>query len=152
MNFNIRKGQPSESELLSDLALRSKAYWGYSQEFIDACRKELTYSPEDIQSNHIFVAEIDNSIVGFYALAILSPIEIELEALFIEPVYIGQGYGRKLIDHAKTISHQLGRQVIIIQGDPNAASFYLAVGGKLIGETESTSIPDRYLPTFMIQI
>lgn len=152
MTFNIRKGQPSESELLSDLALRSKAYWGYSQEFMDACRKELTYSPEDIQSNHIFVAEIDNSIVGFYALTILSPIEIELEALFVEPAYIGQGYGRKLIDHAKTISHKSGKQVMIIQGDPNAASFYLAVGGKLTGERESTSIPGRYLPTFMIQI
>ena len=74
-----------ESEFLSNLALRSKAYWGYSQEFIDACRRELSYSEEDIQNNLFFVAEIDNSILGFYGLRRIFGIEMELEALFIEP-------------------------------------------------------------------
>ena len=141
-----------ESEFLSNLALRSKAYWGYSQEFIDACRRELSYSEEDIQNNHFFVAEIDNSILGFYGLRRISGIEMELEALFIEPSYIHQGYGRKLIEHSKITASKLGSKIIIIQGDPNAKDFYLKIGAKLTGERESASIPGRNLPTFIIQI
>ncbi|MDJ0632834.1 MAG: GNAT family N-acetyltransferase [Xenococcaceae cyanobacterium MO_188.B29] len=152
MNFKIRQAQSSESELISSLALRSKAYWNYSQEFILACRRELTYSQQDIQNNHFFVAEINNLIIGFFALEILSEREIELAALFIDPAYINQGYGRKLIARAKLIARELGSKVMIIQGDPNATNFYLKVGGKLIGERESASIPGRYLPVFLIKL
>ncbi|MEM8672481.1 MAG: GNAT family N-acetyltransferase [Cyanobacteria bacterium P01_G01_bin.67] len=152
MNFKIRKARLTESELLSSLALRSKAYWGYSQEFIFACRQELTYSQEDIQNNHFYVSEIDNKVIGFFVLKILSDQEIELEALFIDPAYINQGYGRKLIDKAKLIARELGKKGMLIQGDPNAKNFYLKVGGQLIGERKSASISGRYLPLFKIDL
>lgn len=71
MNFRIRKAQLSESELLGSLALRAKAYWGYSPEFISACCQELTYSQQDIQNSHFYVAEINNQIMGFFALEML---------------------------------------------------------------------------------
>ena len=151
-NFKIRQARLSESELLSSLAWRSKAYWGYSAEFIRACRQELTYSPADIQNNYFFVAEINNLVIGFFALEKLSANEIELEALFIDPAYINQGYGRKLIARAKLIAKELGYKTMIIQGDPNAKNFYLKVEAKLIGERESASIPGRYLPVFIINL
>ena len=152
MSFLIREAQSSESELLSSLAWRSKAYWGYSPEFISACVQELTYSQQDIQNNYFYVAEINNKIIGFFALEILSKREIELEALFIDPAYINQGYGRKLINKAKLIARELGSEVMLIQSDPHAKNFYLKVGGKLIDERESASIPDRYLPVFEINL
>ena len=161
MNLKIRKARPSESEIISSLALCSKAYWGYSAKFMDACREELTYSQEDIQNNYFFVAEIDKTngdshldslLIGFYALEVFSSTEIQLEALFIQPSYINQGYGKKLLEHAKVTASNLGSKVMKIQGDPNAKNFYLKVGGKLTGEIESTSIPDRYLPTFVIYL
>ncbi len=152
LNLTIRKAQLSESKLLSNLALSSKAYWGYSKEFIDACRQELTYSEKDLKNNHFFVAEIDDFIVGFYGLEVLSASQIELLALFIAPCFINRGYGRKLIEHAKFTASKLGGKVIIIQGDPNAKNFYLKVGGKLIGKRESASISGRYLPVFIINL
>jgi hypothetical protein len=42
----IRPARVDEAHLLSDLALRSKAYWGYSPELIEQCREELSYSEE----------------------------------------------------------------------------------------------------------
>lgn len=152
LNLKIRKAQVSESELLSNLASRSKAYWGYSQEFIFVCCQELTYSQQDIQNNHFYVAEINHKVIGFFALEILSDREIELVALFIDPPYINQGYGRKLIDKAKLVASELGSKVMVIQGDPNAKNFYLKVGGELIGEQESESLPSRYLPVFKIDL
>ncbi|MEO1006035.1 MAG: GNAT family N-acetyltransferase, partial [Cyanobacteria bacterium J06638_38] len=61
-------------------------------------------------------------------------------------------YGRKLIDKAKLIARELGKKVMLIQGDPNAKNFYLKVGGQLIGERKSASISSRYLPLFKIDL
>ena len=148
----IRPAKPQESDRLSALAFRSKVYWGYPQEFMNACRAELTYTADDIRDHHFFVILNDDRPVGFYGLTRLAAIEIELEALFVEPEYIGKGYGRALIEHAKTVAKQLGGSELIIQGDPNAAQFYLRAGGKLIGERESASIPGRYLPVFSVYL
>lgn len=41
---------------------------------------------------------------------------------------------------------------MLIQSDPNAKSFYLKVGGQLIGERKSASILGRYLPVFKIDL
>ncbi len=152
MKLKIRQAKLSDSEVISNLALSSKAYWGYSPDFINACRQELTFFPQDIQNNHFFVAEIDSLIIGFYGLEVLSNTKIELMALFIAPSHIHRGYGHQLMEHAKFIARKLGGQEIIIQGDPHAIPFYLKVGGKLIGQKESLSIPGRYLPVFMINL
>lgn len=152
MSLQIRSAKSSEAKLLSALALRSKACWGYQPEFIEACRQELTYSSQDIEKNHFFVGELNGRIIGFVALEVISPTAVELEALFIDPPYINRGYGRELIDYAKSIAKKLGRKIAIIQGDPHAKNFYLKMGGKFIGELESTSISGRYLPLFVIDL
>ncbi|MCB0153879.1 MAG: GNAT family N-acetyltransferase [Anaerolineae bacterium] len=150
--FEIRPALPHEASFLTMLALRSKAYWGYSAEFMAACREELTYSAADFQHIDFFVADRAGALLGFYALARHSPTQVELEALFVEPDHIGQGIGRALIEHAKTTAGAKGAKTMIIQGDPHAKRFYLAAGGELTGETESGSIPGRYLPTFSIRL
>lgn len=152
MNVTIRRAQEYEAQHMSEVAFHSKAYWGYSPEFMAACRQELTYTPADLRANPFFVADVDGIIVGFYGLTPLSPAEIELEALFVAPAYIGQGYGRALIEHAKATAKKLGAVALIIQGDPHAAPFYRAAGGQPTGQRESASIPGRFLPTFVIQL
>ena len=150
----IRKAKADEAPLLSALALRSKAYWGYSKEFMHACKKELTYSAQTIANDNFvfFVAVEGEKIIGFYALEFLSDKEVELEALFVEPEFIGKGYGRKLIEHAKRLAIESGALIMKIQGDPNAEDFYLAAGGVREGNRESASIPGRYLPLYVIPL
>ncbi len=148
----LRQAKADEADALSNLAIRSKAYWGYSPEFMAACRAELIYTPEAVRRHPFYIADIAGTIAGFYALVRLSPTEIELEALFVEPAHIGQGIGRALIEHAQATARNLGATTLVIQGDPNAKPFYLAAGGRLTGERESASIPGRYLPTFAIQL
>jgi GNAT superfamily N-acetyltransferase len=90
--------------------------------------------------------------VGFYAIECQSSEEAELEALFVEPEFIGRGIGRMLIEHAKQKTAALGIARLIIQGDPNATDFYEAAGGVYTGQRESTSIPGRFLPIFTISL
>ncbi|MCC5809653.1 MAG: GNAT family N-acetyltransferase [Ectothiorhodospiraceae bacterium] len=150
--ITLRSAQAGESGLLSELACRSKAYWGYSREFMEACRKELSESESGLfgPSRYCTVAEFNGTVVGYYALQSLAPDECELEALFVEPRHIGQGIGRALIEHAKSRARRNGARFMVIQADPNAVKFYLAAGGVQVGERESGSIPGRYLPEFEI--
>lgn len=152
--LTFRPAKPAEADLLSALALRSKAHWGYSPEFLQACKDELTYTADEVQSDRFLfvVAEMEATRAGFYALTRLSRVEVEFEALFVDPAFIGRGYGRALMDHAKTRASSWGASRMIIQGDPNAEAFYRAAGGVLSGRRESGSIRGRYLPLFTIDL
>lgn len=148
----IRIAREEECSTLSDLAFRSKAFWRYSADFMEACRAELSISAVDIASPdcHYVIAESKGEILGYYALRKISAEEYELEALFVDPERIGQGVGRKLMEHAKNHAQEDGARFLLVQGDPNATGFYRAAGGIQVGERESGSIPGRHLPEFRI--
>lgn len=139
-----------DASALSLLAMRSKAHWGYDENFMNSCRGELTYSAEQILApGYDFqVCEHRHELVGFYALERVEDELIELEALFVEPRYIGTGIGRLMIESAKNRAASSGARRMIIQGDPHTGSFYLAVGALMCGSRESGSIPNRHLPLY----
>lgn len=149
----IRSAKAEEAAHISNLALRSKAHWGYSQEFLDACRAELTYHPSEIegQGRCFNVAELSDVIVGFYVLERESDEAAELAALFVEPSFIGRGIGRALFEHALMAARENGSVIVTIQSDPYAADFYRSMGARQTGLCESGSIPNRYLPTFAME-
>ena len=153
-SLRIREAFPQEANLLSCLALRSKAHWGYSEDFLDACRSELTVDASRLGTDdyQCFAAVHGDSIVGFYTLQSISAGSHELEALFVEPEHIGSGVGRLLIQHALRRLSERGMERLIIQGDPHATEFYVAVGARQVGTRESGSIPGRELPLFEIEI
>jgi GNAT superfamily N-acetyltransferase len=147
----LRPARPDEAEQLSDLALRSKAYWGYSDEFIEACRAELTYRPEQIESSRIVVAVAAEGVVGFYALAGDPPVG-ELDGMFVDPDHIGNGAGGALFEHLLDAARQAGFTALQIGADPNAVGFYERHGAVRIGEEPSASIPGRMLPVLELDL
>lgn len=153
-DFRIRRAKGDEAESLTSLAFRSKASWGYSLEFMAACKNELTFSAAEIESTKtsFYVCEIGAQVVGFYGLLHDDPDGAELLALFVHPDHIGEGIGKALVRHCRLIAIQLGVTEIVIQGDPNAEAFYLACGASARGYRESESIPGRHLPVFTISI
>lgn len=148
--WQIRQALPSEVEYLSELAFRSKSYWGYSDQFMQACRQELTVDEDYIENNPTFVIEDAGNTIGFYSLERISASEVELSLLFVDPTFIGKGYGRRLMMHAQEEARHLGYSKMMIQGDPNAERFYRSAGGSVVGTRKSASIPNRELPIFCI--
>jgi N-acetylglutamate synthase-like GNAT family acetyltransferase len=149
----IRPARAAEAALLSDLAFRSKAHWGYSDEFMQACSEELTCTAEQVNAGGFHVLEDDGEVRGFYGLTKISPTAVELESMFVEPGHIGRGYGRALMQHALAEAHQTQHiERLVIQADPNAARFYESAGARLIGERASDSIAGRMLPLYEIDI
>src|SRR5262245_20710052 len=51
--ITFRRATAVDSDMLSDLALRSKAYWGYEPRFLAACRAELTVHAGDIELSRV---------------------------------------------------------------------------------------------------
>lgn len=148
----IRRVNQNEAVKISELAFRSKAYWGYSDEFMEACREDLQYSSIELQQNEYYVLCNGDAMLGFYGLARKSDTSFELAALFVEPESIGNGHGWQLIDHAKQSVKTLGGTELVIISDPNATDFYVKAGGVHTGECESPSIPGRYLPMYSIRV
>ena len=68
MVLEIRDAVPNEAENLSDIAMRSKAHWGYDEQFMFQVKDELTYGAEDVTQHPTFIAIKKETIIGFYLL------------------------------------------------------------------------------------
>lgn len=143
--FTIRLAHGDDAGPVSSLALRSKGHWGYSAEFLEACRAELTYTEADCLSGDLLVAEADSVVAGFFLLRGTAP-DGALEAIFVDPPWIGHGLGGVLISHALDLAHARGIERVSVDSDPGAEPFYLHHGARRVGEVASGSIPGRVLP------
>ena len=160
-NFAIRPARPDDAEQLSILAQRSKAHWGYDEEFLSAFRSELTIRPEDVVRRRTQVAvggaepgtetDAEDRILGFATLEGEAPAG-ELGMLFVDPDMIGQGVGTGLFKHIAAMATQLGFHRLTIASDPFAEPFYLAQGAVRIGAVPSGSIPGRSLPLLAVAL
>jgi len=147
----IRRAREDEAVALSELALRSKAMWGYTPEFVEACRDALTITPKEIRDTPVYVHDGDAGVDGFYGLA-GEPPRATLEYLFVEPEATRRGVGRKLLGHAVAKACGLGFRELEVESDPNAEAFYARNGGVRIGEVESDVEPGRRLPLMLIDL
>lgn len=143
--FLIRPARPDEAAALTELALRSKAYWEYAPTLLEAHREDLTLTAEYILTCPVYVLEVETHLIGFYALHNLDDGAVELQHLFVDPEAIGGGYGRKLWQHAVQTAKHLGFRYMFIDSDPYAETFYQAMGAQRIGQSES-SVPGIMQP------
>lgn len=141
----IIPAEKSDAKLLTEIALSSKAFWGYADDLIENWRNDLTVSFEMITSMNVFKYMADKEVAGFYILNQPKKKSIELEFLFILPKYIGKGIGKKLIEHSFTRAKEFSCKKMTVLADPNAETFYESQGFITIDKKES-SIKNRFLP------
>jgi GNAT superfamily N-acetyltransferase len=144
----IRRAVPGEAKRLSDLAMRSKAYWGYDDAFLEIVRPILTFSEQDLVRSPVYVLTIgSDEPAGVYRITGVPP-EGELEDLWLDPQFIGRGIGRALFEHALRTAADLGFESLLIEGEPNAEGFYVAMGAISFGSRRSPS--GRTLPLLRV--
>ncbi|UOQ95646.1 GNAT family N-acetyltransferase [Halobacillus shinanisalinarum] len=142
--MHVREALAAEAELLSELAIQSKAYWGYSEEFIESCKDVLTIDTPYIVENHVYVLEEKLKIVGFFSFERRKG--DTLDFLYIHPDFIGRQFGSELWESVLHKARELGIKSFTIDSDPNAKGFYEKMGAKQVGKTPSTVFRDRLLP------
>ena len=143
--MRIEKAINIHAKELTELTIRSKFYWNYEEKQIERWKEELTITAKYIEENQVYKL-IDNEVlVGFYAYNPENNTDIKLNFLFVEPKFIGKGYGKILMmDFLKRLEKTKFKRVIL-DADPNAENFYSRLGFRVIGKLKS-SIKDRYLP------
>lgn len=144
----LRAGRTDEAAALTELALRSKASWGYEQAFIEASRPALTVPFDALADRRVVVAEIAGARVGFVGFG--PPDDPpEMTFLFVEPDHLGGGVGHALWGAALALAHRRGWADFVIAADPFAATrFYEPHGCVRIGVVPSTARPGRMLPLY----
>ncbi|HEX5889986.1 MAG TPA: GNAT family N-acetyltransferase [Pyrinomonadaceae bacterium] len=132
----IRRATPEEASTLTTIALEAKRHWGYPEHWIKHWESDLTISADFVRDHHVYVAEADGEIRGFYALCV-SGDRAELEHMWVTPASIGTGIGKELFLDAMERAAALEVRDVEIVADPNAAGFYERMGATQIGEVES---------------
>lgn len=145
---NIRKAEVSEAELLTDIAARSEAYWGYGKDFMDSFRIQYKVTEEMIDSQPTFIMEENGVVIGFYNL-LSSDMETSLEYFYIETGYIGKGYGKLLWQHMADYCKNQGIREIAFVTSPQAVGFYTRMGAVQTGETDSIVLTKRRIPKLL---
>ncbi len=135
-NLRLRAAAADEAQTLTKIAHDAKRHWGYPERWINHWQGDLTISPDYLANNHVFVAESNGQIVGFYSLVDRQD-KVELDHMWVSPEHMGTGVGKELFIHA--MQHAAGRNIseVEIVSDPNAEGFYSKMGAYRIGETVS---------------
>lgn len=141
----IVSAKTSDGNLLTELALTSKAFWGYDAELVETLRNDLTVTSKMIEERMVFKFLHNDKTAGFYMLNPPSENKIELEMLFVLPEFIGKGIGKKLVQHSFEKVKKINAISMTLLADPNAEQFYKSQGFKIISKKES-SVKNRFLP------
>ena len=140
--MRIYDAKPSMAESLTDLAMRSKASWGYDSALIEQWSLDLTITPEDIETKLVKVAGDQNGIAGFASFNLQ---EWEIDHFWVEPQRMRSGVGRMLLEAIRIELEKRNIEKFVIVSDPNAQGFYERMGAKRIAMVES--VPSgRMLP------
>jgi GNAT superfamily N-acetyltransferase len=152
--ITIRLAREAEAAALSALCFRSKAHWGYGEEFMARSRASLTITPDFIATGRVFVAEPEGCApLGVASVAPLAEDRTyDLVHLFIEPSAMQKGVGKLLFEAAANKARADGARRLVIQSDPHAVGFYRRLGAKDAGEAPSDSVPGRMLPMLHFEL
>ncbi len=134
--IQIRRADPNEADVLTQIALAAKRHWGYPEHWIEIWIPQLTFSTDYFRENESWVAIDDEGPMAFYTLLDHDGIAW-IENLWVMPEFIGLGIGKQLFHHALDIARKRIYTRLQLEADPNATGFYERMGMHKIGERHS---------------
>ena len=150
--LTVRGAIPSDAAVLSALAQRSKAHWGYPPEWLEAWRPSLTLSAEYLVRHTVLVAESASSVVGFAAVRDAGA-HWELEHLWVAPGSHRRGVGRTLFAMIIEEARRMKPMRVRIESDPHAVAFYERCGASRVGTVPAPVLGmPRELPVLELEL
>lgn len=144
---SVRNAQENEAERLTQLTLRSKASWGYSDSLMKSWESGLTVHASDIADPLNIIRVIENGVIeGFYFLRIKDSTNARLRFFFIDPLHQRKGFGSVLFEDLVRMCKEKGVQSIMMESDPHAEIFYRKCGAVTIDYVPSGTAGERPLP------
>ncbi len=163
MKFNIREAMPSDAEKCADIHMRS---WMFAYENClpmsiieqhNARRRELWHRLLENNDAAHYVITYDENVIGFLTInpprdGDLSDDIYELTGLYLDPDYIGKGFGKQAMDWVKKEALSRGFKSLslwVLDGNYRAKAFYEKSGFKADGKIKESGLgstkEERYI-------
>ncbi|CAM5557365.1 GNAT family N-acetyltransferase [Streptomyces abikoensis] len=124
----IRRATAGDAARLTELVRGSGAYRGGYAAMVEGY--EVT--PEYVETHDVFVRQgEDGALLGFYALLLGPPAELDL--MFVADEAQGLGVGRRLAAHMKERARAAGLDAVRVVSHPPSEGFYRSVGAVRVG-------------------
>jgi GNAT superfamily N-acetyltransferase len=137
MSTRIREARETDFVELRQIAVDSKAHWGYDRALVEEWAQGGDFEPESLSKRLVYVAEAAGEPVGWASLIPRGDFGW-LEDLWVDPAWIGRGVGRMLFEHVKERARELGAERLEWEAEPNARGFYERMGGSYVRDSEVT--------------
>jgi len=132
----IRPGRVDEGALLKEIAIRSKAHWGYGLERVREWADHGDFSPEMLQKLALYVGEAGGRVIAWASVEKRGE-TAWLADLWVEPEWIGKGIGSRLFRRAAEHAREAGAARMEWEAEPNALGFYEKMGGRYVRDSTS---------------
>jgi GNAT superfamily N-acetyltransferase len=133
--ISIRRAQPHEADILSQIAIAAKSHWGYPEHWMQDWIPQLTFGPSYFEEHESWTLELDGAPIAFHTLQDRDG-KAWIENLWVLPAYIGKGLGKRLFQHALGLARQRGYSILQLESDPHAVGFYQKMGMRKIGQRQ----------------
>jgi GNAT superfamily N-acetyltransferase len=137
LGVRIRGSSFAEGDLLREIAIAAKSYWGYDTEWVREWAEGGDFSSQALAQREVYVAEVGGAPAG-WAASIPKGEVWWLEDLWVAPEWIGKGIGTRLWRHAAERAQRQGARRLEWEAEPNAIGFYEKMGGRYLRDSEAS--------------
>ena len=133
----VRPARPDEQRTLESLQWRASLNNPGDRDALLANPDAIAVPVEQISTGCVYVAECDGAVAGFAAVVARPDGDVELDALFVEPLLWKRGIGRRLVDHVSEVARVSAARFLHVIGNPHAEGFYVACDFRVTGTVET---------------
>jgi len=133
----IRQARPSEHAALEALQWRASLIWEDDRPHLLAHPDAIELPMTQILDGRAFVAERGGEIQGFCVVLRRTPVEAELDGLFVEPCAMRAGLGARLVAQAEAFARSDGALSLFVIASANAEAFYRRCGFDPVGQAKT---------------
>jgi GNAT superfamily N-acetyltransferase len=150
LSVTIRPANPAEGARLKEIAVASKASWGYEPDKVRDWADRGDFSAEQLGKLTVFVAQVGEHAVGWCSLEPRGELWW-LADLWIEPAWIGKGVGARLFRHGARHAQRAGAKRLEWEAEPNSIGFYEKMGARYLRDSEQSEW-GRILPVMGVDL
>jgi len=136
-SVTIRVPAPDEGGRLKEIAVASKASWGYELDKVKEWADRGDFSPGGLAKLTVFVAQAAERTIGWCSLDPRGEVWW-LADLWVEPEWIRKGVGSRLFRHGARHARRAGAKRLEWEAEPNSIGFYEKMGARHLRESAQT--------------
>ncbi|OEK05001.1 GNAT family N-acetyltransferase [Roseivirga misakiensis] len=124
----LTKASSKDAFLLSGIAQKAKAHWGYPAEWLELWKPDLTFDQDYLNSHNTYTISEDGTSTPLgFCIVIEEGNHFQIEHCWVNQSQIGKGLGKKLMEEVLKKEPYLNHEFQVLS-DPNAVGFYEKFG------------------------